>query len=216
MQRSTCLKLQINDQPPAIELFTDWDFAAQDDSITPIMSDKLTALALLQSQCINLPSWLTVMPLLGALLRGQQVAFIGQILELDSGVTIAAFNESGVKTAITNWTADLLPNVVNSTQINDLQTLLDTNNVPIRIVTGRTTLKVLRCTPNDLASLPTGDVVNPYVDAFDIVREMLTNTVSSLDGSGFAPAKYIAAGDYIEFASDYTLLLTLQDPEIGV
>lgn len=70
----------------------------------------------------------------------------------------------------------------------------------------KTTLKMFRTTGDieDIEdSLPNSSDYH-YEDAFDMVKELLEEGLPYLESDGYAKARYVADGDYIEFVSEWS------------
>ena len=78
----------------------------------------------------------------------------------------------------------------------------------------KTTLKIFRTTGDieDIEnSLPASSGFD-YKDAFDMVKELLVEGLPYLESDGYAKARYIADGDYIEIVSEWSCSFEVYPP----
>lgn len=215
MNKSACLKVQINSQPPLLLSFSDFDaFAALEDAnvaATSDLDDAFVVATLLNSLCFLRTAWSDKMPIRHVLTIRPDI-FVGDFTATETvdSITFAGFTQDSLKAALING---LLPEgldeiswslLVQSTPFNDLQSMMAANYLTdFTVITERTIVKILRCSQADIDAL--GDALGvptvAYTDAFALVKRYLTRNNPSLDTQGLAPAKYVANGDYIELIS---------------
>lgn len=228
---SSCLKIQVGNSPSFITSFTGKDIEYAVDSVGNL--DDLIVFSHLYSFFGFTSRWTYVTPMFSitgtpsTILIGYTADSENLIRHPDS-LSLACFTQQSLKDELSKplpfindsyimldeeWRA-----LVQSTSFENLNSLLSEAQVgnEMTVITERTTLKVMRCTPADFLTLPPRHSDAPeYMDAFDLVKASLVNKVDVLDSNGLAPAVYHADGDYIEFAADCAIqMLNVGIPDL--
>ncbi|ERL56138.1 hypothetical protein [Psychrobacter aquaticus] len=218
MAISSCLKMQLNNDPININKFTDSGFQFAIDAVAGSKIDDLKAFSHLSLFFNGFTEWYYVTP---PLFPPEFDVFIGTIIESDkllghpdTSLSLACFTEQTLKDEIANKVPtvgglNVMPltewfDLIQNTDIADLNTVISANapnaDTDISIITQPSTLKIMRCTQAEIDGLYEPDFP-PYVDAFDIVKSCLANNIAVLNSKGLAPAVYHSDGDYIEFTA---------------
>lgn len=228
---SSCLKIQVGNSPSFITSFTGANLEYAVDSVGNL--DDLIVFSHLYSFFGFSSDWTNVTPMISItgtpdfLLIGN-TADSKNLIKHPDNLSLACFTQQSLKDELSKqvpfvndsyimsdeeWRA-----LVQSTSFENLNSLLSEAQVgnEITVITERTTLKIMRCTPADFLTLPPRHSDAPeYMDAFDLVKASLVNKVDVLDSNGLAPAVYHADGDYIEFAADCAIqMLNVGIPDL--
>lgn len=222
---SSCLKVQIDNNPSFITSFTGANLDSAVSSVGNL--NDLIVFSHLSNSFGGHSDWFFVKPI--TTITGMPSSiFMGDMLDVQSSahpdsLSFVCFTQQTLKDSLSSqvpivndspvmsqeeWHA-----LIQSTDFADLNALFS-DRYPdlaanITIVDKRTTLRVMRCTPADLLTLPATQSEAPaYVDAFDLVKAGLANNVDVLNKNGLAPAVYHADGEYIEFVADCAIQST--------
>lgn len=227
---SSCLKVQVNNDPFCILSFTgaSLDYAVESEGNI----NDLIVLSHLRNFFFVHSQWAFSAPMSST--TGTFPSFIvGYTVDAENlsghpdSLSFACFTQQSLKDDLSKnpppmgdsftMSEDEWRALIQSTSFENLNSVLTEasgdNAVPT--IVESTKLKIMRCTSADMLTLPPRDSESaPYKDAFDLVKDKLTNKVGVLDSNGLAPAVYYADGDYIEFNADCSIQSPIIVPNV--
>lgn len=233
MPISSCLKMQLNYDPIAINEFFSSSFQADVDSVVGSTVDDLVAFSHLSNYFIGFTEWIFTTPPS----TSNTLTFIGNLADFDTytghskqSLSLCGYTKASLQKQIANnvpridFNQDVMPadqwfNLITQAKFSELNSIINdllyqTNTSSTEtIIDQPMTLKIMRCTPPELTdlNLRRGLDTPEYTDAFNIIKDRITRSLQILEDDGFSKAVYHADGDYITFKSECALRLVFSD-----
>lgn len=227
---SSCLKVQVGNQPSFITSFTGVNLEYAVENVGNL--NDLIVFSHLYSFFGFKSEWTYVAPMISITGTPSNV-LLGYTADSENSndhpdsLSLVCFTQQSLKDELskqlphTDEPFVMSPQewrtLIQSTSFEDINSVLNEalGSNEITVITENTKLKVLRCTPADMLLLPPRHSDAPsYIDAFDLVKERLASKVNLLDSNGLSPAIYHLDGDYIEFTADCAMQINFIAPPI--
>lgn len=232
---SSVLKYRINNGPAKFDSFTDGNLETQAAKVPGANLNDFIVLCHLSQFFEGYSDWYGIAPYRGSVQDGEYVTlgFLldGQeqldprainpsilpegVLHPENTLSLVGFTTASLRACLSQYlieTSDpeVWQGLIEGKSISEIETLLRQQMFNGYVVgfsiIETATLKIMRCDEEDL-DLLLMNTDTSYTDAFDLVKDSLIGRTEVLDQQGFSQARYIADGDYIEFVSDYGIII---------
>ena len=219
---SSCLKIQINELSPYLTHFTEYDFSL---ALIAYPDMGVEDFVILSHFGQLFPPSSGLNPYLAPpdiLLDYNTSAILGRLItnedifsHPEGYASVVCFTESLLRDFIKKGFFHENPvggMSVDTSPIEDLSEILTLEVGQVLFVKNqRFSIRILRCTEEDLASLDRPVMPNSLIyggdnkDAFESVKAKLVNKTDTLESDGFGVAEYVNDGDYIQMYSDFAI-----------
>ena len=220
MKYSACLKVQVGNNAPIVRSFMDHEM----DNNFGITKEQIAVFSLLKPNFDGSSSWYNLVPFMSLPDSILSVGYMQEVYPAETpnaSISLCCYNLALLKESILNeWLLsddyDSVAPLINNASASELQAILDDNNLSfLKINTQPMTLKIMRCSQQEIDALYMPDMYAPYVDVFDTVRAQLSNNDSALDAKAFNVAEYDSSNDVIVFNTDFSMAIVFdQIPQL--
>lgn len=202
MKYSACLKVQIGNTAPVVRSFMDHEM----DNNFGITAEQIAVFSLLKPNFDGSSSWYSLVPVMP---YPDSILSVGYMQEVypaetpNASLSLCCYNLALLKESILNeWLLssdyDAVAPLINNASASELQAILDDNNLSfLKINPQPMTLKIMRCSQQEIDALYMPDMYVPHVDIFESVHAQLSNNDLAVENLGLTVAQYDASNDVI-------------------